>query len=114
MKIPDYSDNGDGEPIDIPSHKEVCPRCRGEGHHDHEAFSNGLTQADFAEDPEFAEQYRRGLYNVPCSRCQGIRVIDVPDRERCSASQLAVVEAWEACQAASRAEARMRANGIEF
>ena len=78
--------DGDAEPIGdaflLPTHKEVCSRCRGEGVHDHPAFSNGLTQEDFDEDPDFLEDYRAGVYDVPCEECRGLRVVDVIDEDK--------------------------------
>ena len=58
----------------------VCPRCSGTGVHDPEAFSNGFTDSDFDDDPEFRSGYFAGNYDVVCSECAGLRVID-PEAE---------------------------------
>jgi len=64
----------------------VCPRCNGNGVHDHEAFSNGLTSEDLS-DPDFREDYISGVYDVTCTECAGRRVTleaddSSPDYER--------------------------------
>jgi hypothetical protein len=58
---------------------EVCGTCEGRGRHVNPAINrNGITQETFDDDPEFFEAYRRGDYDVPCSACQGRRVVLVP------------------------------------
>ena len=66
----------------IPAIWGVCDRCGGRGVHDHEAFSNGLTAADFDEDPDFREEYMAGRYDVQCASCNGLRVVPVIDDAR--------------------------------
>jgi DnaJ-class molecular chaperone len=78
----------------LPSKFEVCPRCQGSGKHDHPAFANGFSQEDMAEDPDFAEEYRGGRYDVTCERCKGKRVIAVPDEDKCTAVQLSALEQY--------------------
>ena len=58
----------------------VCPRCAGTGVHDPEAFSNGFTQEELDEDLDFQESYFSGHYDVFCTECNGLRVIN-PDAE---------------------------------
>lgn len=111
MKMTDWDTE---EEIDIPSHKVVCPRCGGEGVHDHPAFSNGFSREDFEEDPDFAEEYMAGRYDVTCEVCHGANVVDEPDLERCNDVQKRVVEAhWEA-EREKAWERRMRERGIEY
>ena len=71
-RLADENDN-----IILPAKNEVCGRCNGEGVHDHPAFANGLTWEDFAEDPDFYEEYRSGMYDVVCTECKGLRVVPV-------------------------------------
>lgn len=53
----------------------VCPICDGEGSYVNPAIdSDGLTSDDLA-DAEFATAYFAGLYDKPCSCCQGRRVV---------------------------------------
>jgi DnaJ-class molecular chaperone len=107
-------DDDTGEEITLPTHKEVCGRCRGTGVHDHSAFANGISQEDFAEDPEFRENYFAGHFDVRCEECHGANVVDVVDEDRLTPEQR---RAWDAhCRAESeaRAEQRMRSRGIEF
>jgi hypothetical protein len=85
---------------ELPGRYEVCERCRGRGVHDHEAFSDGITAEDFAEDPDFAEQYHKGWYDVPCSVCHGRRVVLVPEEENLSDDQKEALDRyWEKIRA---------------
>lgn len=54
---------------------KVCPRCRGEGSYCNPSIDgNGLSD-DYAEDPDFMEEYLAGSYNVTCAMCHGRRVV---------------------------------------
>lgn len=57
---------------------EVCDTCEGKGRHVNPSIDcDGLTFEDFAEDPDFAEKYFGGAYDVPCYECSGRRVVPV-------------------------------------
>lgn len=93
-------EDADGNEIALPAIFRVCPRCEGAGSHVNPSIDgNGLTAEDFAEDPDFAEEYMRGSYDVPCQQCGGQRVIEAVDASRFTAEQRA---AWEAHQEAER------------
>ena len=65
-----YEDQPDGSQIErqIPTRWAVCPVCDGKGSHVNPSIdSGGLTGEDFADDPDFAESYRRGDYDQPCN-----------------------------------------------
>ena len=65
--------------IEIPARYAVCPVCHGRGSYVNPSIdSHGLTADDFAEDPDFAEDYLRGTYDVTCRSCGGRNVILVP------------------------------------
>lgn len=50
----------------------ICPVCDGHGKHVNPNLdSQGLTREDFENDPDFAEDYKRGAYDVTCSTCRG-------------------------------------------
>lgn len=69
---------GDGDRVRC--HYEVCNVCDGRGSHVNPSIdSHGLSADDFAEDPDFADNYWRGNYDVPCYQCGGSRVIPIPD-----------------------------------
>lgn len=68
----------DEEEHEVPITFEVCPTCAGKGTHVNPSVdSNGLTAEDFAEDPDFAEEYMRGTYDVQCYECHGKRVVPI-------------------------------------
>lgn len=111
MTLIDYET---GEEISLPCRFEVCPRCEGKGVHDHPAFSNGISRDQFDEDPDFAEDYFKGRYDVRCSECNGERVVSVPDEEALTPEQARVLADHRNARAEEAAERRMRAQGIEF
>jgi hypothetical protein len=50
----------------------ICPVCNGDGTTVNPAIDcNGLTKEDFDEDPQFAEDYRAGAYDITCRACNG-------------------------------------------
>jgi hypothetical protein len=71
----------DGVEFKLPTKWEVCGLCDGEGKHVNPSIdAGGLSAEDFAEDPDFAEEYASGTYDVWCARCAGRtteRVVDV-------------------------------------
>lgn len=80
IKIHGSDDDGDyTEDVEFPAKWEVCGRCYGEGKHDPESFSQGFSSEDFAEDPEFAESYFAGHYDIPCTECHGRTTVLVID-----------------------------------
>lgn len=59
----------------FPATAGVCELCQGSGKMVYPAIdSHGLTVQDFDDDPEFADDYRAGNYDVACSRCSGMRI----------------------------------------
>ncbi len=58
----------------------LCPVCEGNGKTVNPNIDcNGLTHEDFAEDPDFAEAYWSGVYDITCRGCNGARVV-IPER----------------------------------
>lgn len=89
-------ENGDEHEIELPVRMEVCPDCEGHGTHVNPAIDgNGLTADDFAEDPDFAEDYYAGRYDVSCDVCKGLRVVPEVDRDRADAQDLALYDECE-------------------
>ena len=61
-------------------HWDVCPTCKGNGKHVNPSIdASGLTSEDFNDDPDFAEDYRSGMYDVTCYECHGKRVVPIDD-----------------------------------
>ena len=84
VRVPFDDEDGNGfEDMELPIVFEVCPTCGGSGTHVNPSVDcDGLSAEDFAEDPEFAENYFGGCYDVACYECDGERVIPVLDRSR--------------------------------
>lgn len=98
--------------VKLPTKWDVCPVCDGEGKHVNPAIDcNGLTAEDFAEDPDFYDEYMSGTYDVTCNRCNGrttVRVIDwdspeiTPEVHEMYLRQEREAEEIRACQRAER------------
>lgn len=79
----DGSDEGEGQrdhagpgEVELPFRFVACEVCRGKGTHVNPSIdASGLTREDFDEDPDFAEDYMSGLYDVQCGECRGARVV---------------------------------------
>ncbi len=85
-KVSAWSKDGNIEFTDVllPVKCVVCPKCDGSGKHVNPSIDgNGLSAEDFAEDPDFAEAYFSGRYDVSCETCNGNNVIDEIDEELC-------------------------------
>lgn len=96
----------DLEEVEIPSRFEVCWRCEGHGTHVNPSIDgNGISPEEFYEDPDFAESYFKGHYDVQCEECRGERVVLEPDYERMSPELTEQVEAYYAAKAEARRDA---------
>lgn len=88
-----YIDLDGGYEVDLPQVFELCPRCKGAGKHVNPAIDgDGISGQEFHEDPDFAESYFGGVYDVTCERCRGERVIGVPDLTSLSPAERAAYE----------------------
>lgn len=88
IKIHGSDDEGDySEEIELPAKWEVCGRCHGEGKHDPASFSGGFSAEDFAEDPDFAEEYFKGSYDVSCEECHGRTTVLMIDEKSLTEEQ---------------------------
>lgn len=102
---PNYPEDGSGSPIEVVLKWEVCPTCEGRGSHVNPSIdAHGLTAEDFSEDPDFREDYMRGLYDQPCNECHGRRVVPVMDPDHNTPAIIKQVERWERNEAQARYE----------
>lgn len=83
-----YDNDGNSHTIELPAKYEVCGRCEGEGSHVNpnvECDGGGFTASEWneacSEDPEFADHYFGGLYDIKCKECDGKRVVLVIDKD---------------------------------
>jgi hypothetical protein len=84
-----YNDEDEEEEVAFPARYEVCGLCDGRGRHVNPSIdSEGISAEEFYEDPDFAEEYHRGTYDVSCYRCGGNRVEPVVDEARCDPESL--------------------------
>lgn len=80
-----YTFKIDGVEHTLPGKFEVCPECEGSGTELYGSLKGAVfTPEDFANDPEFAEDYFGGSYDVACSKCKGLRVVPTADLTRCT------------------------------
>lgn len=79
----------DGTEKKLPMKWAVCHVCNGKGTHVNPSIdSGGLTSEDFAEDPDFAEEYFAGTYDQTCNACKGRTTVAVVDEDRISPADL--------------------------
>lgn len=65
---------------DLPTKWDVCPVCDGDGKHVNPSIdAGGISQEQFDDDPDFAEQYRSGHYDQTCTHCEGRTTVQVVD-----------------------------------
>jgi hypothetical protein len=61
-----------GNEIELPSKWIVCPTCNGKGRHVNPSIDcGGISAQDFADDPDFADDYMGGTYDQTCAQCEG-------------------------------------------
>ena len=97
LTITVYDSDEDAEfETEVPFKYEVCPTCEGKGKHVNPSIDcNGLSAEDFYEDPDFAEEYMEGRYDVECYCCGGKKVVPVMDRERTDSDILKLLDEKE-------------------
>lgn len=73
----------------------ICDKCRGEGKHDHPAFSNGITSEEWNNDwdEDSREGYLEGRYDVHCDDCGGRGRVQIPIISACTFAQKRVLVA---------------------
>lgn len=104
-----YVEQADGTVAEValPTRWEVCPVCEGAGTHVNPAIdAGGLTAEDFADDPDFAEDYFAGAYDQTCNRCKGRSTVREVDFDRLSPEVRELYERQLREEAATRAEER--------
>lgn len=84
----------EGEPCEyeyeaeFPAKYEVCDLCEGQGKHVNPSIDcGGISAEEMYEDPDFAEAYFGGAFDVPCNQCRGLRVSPVVDEDLLSEEQ---------------------------
>ncbi|MGK2884355.1 MAG: hypothetical protein ACSLE8_06200 [Rhodococcus sp. (in: high G+C Gram-positive bacteria)] len=78
----------DDELRTLPFYWAICDRCNGHGKHvNPNVDGHGLSREDFDEDPDFAEDYFAGVYDVSCYDCGGAGKVKVPDVSRMTFSE---------------------------
>lgn len=110
------SHDEDGNEITLNGKYEVCHTCSGSGKTVNPSIDgNGISRDQFDEDPDFAEAYFRGDYDVTCRTCEGKRVEVVIDEENNSKELIDAYyrEEQEKYEYAREQYAEMRAEGQE-
>lgn len=104
-----YTDEaGEEIPARLPAEWEICSTCRGNGTHVNPAIDgNGISPEQFAEDPDFAESYFAGHYDVRCADCNGTGKVLVPVRPADDSDRSAELVAYDEKLADDAAYERM-------
>ena len=80
---------------------KVCDVCEGRGSYVNPSIdAHGISGHEFDEDPDFAESYFQGVYDVTCSLCGGKNVVPYPTDPKIQEQ----VEAWFEEQSYYRSE----------
>jgi len=70
---------GDDYTLELRTKYEVCSLCNGSSKICNPSIDcGGISEEDFAEDPDFEEEYFSGRYDQTCTRCNGKRVEAIP------------------------------------
>lgn len=78
------SDTDEEIEFEFPAKYEVCQVCCGRGTHVNPSIdAHGISAEEFHEDPDFAEDYHRGTFDVTCYACHGARVVPEIDHDSC-------------------------------
>lgn len=86
---------------------QVCPDCEGKGKYVNPAIdSQGLSSEDFAEDPDFQNNYFGGMYDIICGSCKARRVILVPTSDEGKAVIAEIIQEERCYQMEVTAERR--------
>jgi len=87
VTIYDY-DRDEEYKCEFPFEWTVCSVCDGNGSHVNPSIdAHGISAEEFYEDPDFAEEYFSGVYDVRCYGCGGKRVEPAIDYDRCTDEQ---------------------------
>ena len=98
---------GEGVEIELPTKWEICDLCNGEGRHVNPSIdAGGISGEAFLEDPDFAEDYMAGAYDVACNACGGAGKVKVPDYDQLTEDQRKALEEQQMADAAYEAERR--------
>lgn len=81
-------DNEEWDVATFPAKWGLCPECEGRGTVVAPGIDDqGLTHEDLASDPDFAEDYFRGRYDVTCPECRGRTTVLVVDEDALTPEQ---------------------------
>jgi hypothetical protein len=84
---------------------DVCGTCNGRGKHVNPSIdAHGISADEFYEDPDFAEDYHRGVYDVQCYECGGRTTSPVIDMKRTSEETIEFMNRWFEDEASYRRE----------
>lgn len=79
--------------VRVPAKYELCRTCQGRGQHVNPSIdSHGISPDEFEEDPDFRDDYLSGVYDVDCYDCDGRTTLLIPDEDRMTDEQKALVE----------------------
>lgn len=96
--------NGHQLEIMLPAKFIVCPCCDGDGSRVNPAV-DAVSIDDLDCDPDFKESYYRGDYDIPCSECNGEKVILEVNRVALSLKMLERLDRAENSKYQAEAEA---------
>ena len=110
-----YDNDGDSYIYNFPMRYEVCHLCEGRGRHVNPSIdSHGISSEEFYEDPDFAEEYFSGSYDVSCYECQGKKVVPSIEVDMLSKEDMEHYFLYEEMMEHRETELRQRAYEIRM
>ena len=96
----------------ITTTNKLCHMCGGDGTVVNPSIdAGGLTSDDFAEDPDFYDDYRSRVYDISCPECKGNKVIKDPNMKDLPKHVIKIIEE---CEADAYDDARTRAAELAY
>ena len=77
---------------ELPTKWEVCPVCDGHGKHVNPSIDAGGLNPEWADDPDFMQDYMDGHYDQTCNYCRGRTTVEVVDLDKLDPERRAAYE----------------------
>lgn len=92
LKIPTVQ-NQQGDELVLPTKWVICDVCQGNGTVVNPSIDAGGLTSDLEDpDPQFMDDYRNGVFDIQCKRCEGRTTMRVVDRSQCDQYLLDLID----------------------
>ncbi len=98
---------GNSFEVPLPAKRIVCWACDGNGTELRGGLKGAVISEENLADPDFCRSYFGGDYDVSCSECKGLRVLDVVDED--ALTKKMAERYWRAVEDTRRSDAEHEA-----